>query len=473
MRYVFAATLVRSADGGAVVAIVLLASASRLPGWVSGLLGASITAPHLLGPFIARRLDIAEDGRKVIALSALAHGVLLGIAALLLPVTWAVWPALLLIVSGLFGPMLTGGNSSRLPSIAGPSQRSQRRAQSWDVASYGLSGTLGPAVVAWVTAIASPLAATLILAAAAAIGAGAVLALPRQAPPTDAWAVPSPSRTLAEIWRSAPLRRTLGLTVVVASSVAVLPIYAVAIAPSLGSAALAGTLVAGYGVGNLAGSALLMAWPLRGDADRLTAVLAGIVALALAAVVAMPNLVSALAAFTVAGIANAMFFAATLAARSEYAPPAARGPRPGVHLGRCPQDRRGLRRHRHSRSLHRRGSVAPNRRGRNPDGSSRSNRRDRAGAKPDLIDQEESGSQRPSWSCSLVCCAPCESSTSMSRATFQLLVATTSPSRNCTGPQSPSSNETRTSWGGPQPSGSSRTSAGKSPSRCRSRLERI
>ena len=100
VRYVFAATLVRSADGGAVVAIVLLANASGLPGWVPGLLGASITAPHLLGPFIARRLDTAEDGRKVIALSALAHGVLLGIAALLLPVTWAVWPALLLIVSG-------------------------------------------------------------------------------------------------------------------------------------------------------------------------------------------------------------------------------------------------------------------------------------------------------------------------------------------------------------------------------------
>lgn len=113
------------------VAIILLAHASGLPTWVSGLLGASITAPHLLGPFIARRLDTAQDGRRVIAFSAVAHGALLGVAALLLPVTWAIWPALLLCASGLFGPMLTGGISSRLPSIAGPSQRSQRRAQSW------------------------------------------------------------------------------------------------------------------------------------------------------------------------------------------------------------------------------------------------------------------------------------------------------------------------------------------------------
>ncbi len=73
-RYVFAATLVRSADGGAVVAIVLLAHACGMPGWLSALLRASITARHLLGPFIARRLATARDGRKVIAFSAVLHG---------------------------------------------------------------------------------------------------------------------------------------------------------------------------------------------------------------------------------------------------------------------------------------------------------------------------------------------------------------------------------------------------------------
>lgn len=324
-RYVFAATLVRSADGGAVVAVVLLAHASGQPGWVAGLMGASITAPHLLGPFIARRLDTARDGRKVIAVSAIAHGILLGIAALLLPITWAVVPALLLLVSGLFGPMLTGGVSSRLPSIAGPSLRSQRRAQSWDVASYGISGTLGPAAVASIAAWTGPLAATLMLAGAAVVGAGAVLALPKQEPVADPGAVPSPARTLVTIWRSGPLRRTLALTVTVAFSVAVLPIYAVAIAPALGESALAGTLVAAYGAGGLVGSALLMVWPLRGDADKLTAVLAAVVAAVLLIVVPMPNTPTTIAAFALAGIANSLFFAATLAARSEYAPLEARG----------------------------------------------------------------------------------------------------------------------------------------------------
>lgn len=323
-RYVFAATLVRSADGGAVVAIVLLAHSTHMPGWLAGLLGASITAPHLLGPFIARRLDTARDGRKVIASAAILHGLLLGAAALLMP-TGAFWPAVLLFISGVFGPMLTGGISSRLPSIAGPEQRSQRRAQSWDVATYGLSGTLGPAVVAWIAAASDPLTATMVLAAAAVLGAGAVLALPNQEPPHHPARVSSPAQTLSLIWKHGPLRRTLALTVAVAFSVAALPIYAVAVAPNLGGGPTAGLLVAGYGAGNLAGSAALMLWPLRGDADRLMSLLAVFVAATLTAVIFTPILPALLVAFSLAGVANALFFAATLAARSEFAPTASRG----------------------------------------------------------------------------------------------------------------------------------------------------
>ncbi|WP_246019076.1 MFS transporter [Arthrobacter crusticola] len=322
-RYVVAATLVRSADGGAVVAIVLLALDCGLPGWLAGVLGASITAPHLLGPFIARRLDTADDGRKLIALSAVLHGVLLGAAALLLPVTWPLWPALLLFASGLFGPMLTGGISSRLPAIAGPAQRSQRRAQSWDVASYGLAGTLGPAAVAWIAAAADPLTATLLLASAAVLGAGGILALPRQEPPVRGVDVPGPVRTLRLMVRSGPLRRTLLLTVTVAFSVAALPISAAA--ATLDTPPAAGALVAAYGIGNLLGSAALMIRPLRRDADRLMSSLALLVAVMLTLTLLTPGFSASLAAFGLTGTANALFFAATLAGRSEYAPQAARG----------------------------------------------------------------------------------------------------------------------------------------------------
>lgn len=97
-----------------------------------------------------------------------------------------------------------------------------------------------------------------------------------------------------------------------------------AVAPGFGNAALAGTLVAGYGVGSLQGSALLMVWPLSGDAGRLIIFLA-IVGMTLGVVIVIPSFMPALIAFTLVGVANSLFFAATLAARSEYSPPQARG----------------------------------------------------------------------------------------------------------------------------------------------------
>jgi len=325
-RYVAAATLARAADGGGVVAIVLVVTTSGAPGWLAGLLGASITAPHLLGPFIARRLDVARDGRNVIAFACLIHGAALAAAVLLYPVVWPTLTALLLFTSGIFGPFLTGGISSRLPAIAGPDQHSQRRAQGWDVATYGLGGTIGPSVVAIVSVWSTPTVATLVLAGGTFAAAALVRLLPDAAPTSAAADIPRPLRTLRIMAASGPLRRTLYLTTTVAMSVAVLPIVAVSSTASLGEAAgAAAALTAAYGVGSLAGSVGVMIRPLRGDADNLMTSLALVVAAALVAVLLLPNPTLSVAGYAAAGIANSYFFAATLAARSEYSPAAARG----------------------------------------------------------------------------------------------------------------------------------------------------
>ncbi|GAB3281903.1 MFS transporter [Parasphingorhabdus pacifica] len=325
-RYVVAATLARTADGGAIVAIVLLVTTSAGPGWLAGALGACITAPHLLGPFVARRLDTARDGRRVIALASVAHGATLGTAALLYPVTHAIVPAALLITSGLLGPLLTGGISSRLPAIAGSSRTSQRRAQGWDVATYGVGGTVGPTVVAAVSAWTSPLTAVLVLAVGTFVAAGFVLLLPYSQPAADARDVPRPARTLVVMLSSGPLRRTLYLTMIVAFSVAALPVTAVASTGLLGvDTAAAGLLTAAYGLGNLGGSAGVMIRPLEGDADQLITRLATVVASTLLMVALAASLGLATAAYVAAGIANGYFFAATLAARNEYAPDEMRG----------------------------------------------------------------------------------------------------------------------------------------------------
>jgi len=325
-RYVAAATLARTADGGAVVAIVLLASAGGAPGWLAGLLGAAITAPHLTGPFIARVLDTAKDGRTVIAWACLFHGATLAAAVLAYPYVWTGVTVVLLLVSGLVGPLLTGGISSRLPAIAGPDRSSQRRAQGWDVATYGIGGTIGPSLVAAISAWSSPTVAALVLAAGTFAAAGLIRLLPYAGPPAEAGEVPHPAQTLGLMLTTGPLRRTLYLTVTVAFSVAALPITAVGATGYLGvPPAAAGILTAAYGLGGMAGSGVLMIKPLPGDADRSMTALAAIVAAALGLVALTGVFWAAVGAYAVAGAANSLFFAATLAARSEYAPATARG----------------------------------------------------------------------------------------------------------------------------------------------------
>ena len=285
-----------------------------------------MTAPHLFGPFVARRLDTAHDGRRVIAAACGIHAVTLAAALLAYGRTPVVLPAVLLCASGLVGPFLTGGISSRLPSIAGSEVRQQRRAQGWDVATYGIAGTVGPSLVAVLSGAASPRVAGLTLAAAALTAGAVVWLLPYQARAATPTAVPRPLQTLSLMLRSGRLRRTLMLTVVVALGVAVLPITAVGSADLYAiSASATGLLVAAYGLGNLAGALAVMVRPLTGDADQLTRRLAIVVAAGLAVVLVAPAFSIALVAYAATGVANAYFFASTLAARSEYAPPQARG----------------------------------------------------------------------------------------------------------------------------------------------------
>jgi hypothetical protein len=125
---------------------------------------------------------------------------------------------------------------------------------------------------------------------------------------------------------SGPLRRTLYLTVVVALSVAALPITAVASTGELRvEPAAAGLLTAAYGLGGLLGSAGVMIRPMRTDADPLMTWLGAAVGCALYGAALAGVFPAAIVAYAFAGVLNSYFFAATLAARSEYAPAEARG----------------------------------------------------------------------------------------------------------------------------------------------------
>src|SRR5881409_2458745 len=74
----------------------------------------------------------------------------------------------------------------------------------------------------------------------------------------------------------------------------------------------------------IAGSALVTAFPLRGEPERLVTWLVVLMAAALGLCALAPTYPLALAAFALAGATNAPFFTATLAARSRYSPEPAR-----------------------------------------------------------------------------------------------------------------------------------------------------
>ncbi|HBM2894696.1 TPA: hypothetical protein ACN7M6_004763 [Klebsiella michiganensis] len=122
------------------------------------------------------------------------------------------------------------------------------------------------------------------------------------------------------------LRRTLYLTMAVAFAVAVLPVVAVNMAKVLDvPAATAAFLTVAYGAGNLAGSMCLMVLPLRGEPDRLMLNTGWLVVGGLLAIFVASGFLSVFVCFFITGMINSAFFAATLAARSEYSPSSCRG----------------------------------------------------------------------------------------------------------------------------------------------------
>ncbi len=321
IRYVASAALARTADAGAGVGLVLLAADRGLKPAIGGLLAAALTFPHLIGPLPARLLDRSGDGRGLLAGFFALYGVMLAVATLTfgsvpLPVS-----LLLVALSGLCGPILTGGLSSRLASLVAP--EGLRRAQGADAVTYGVGGSAGPAVVAVLAAVTSPVTALLVLCAGAIGSALLVLGLPRTSSPHEAVHASSPFRqVLATIARVPGLRRATVTTMAVQLVGGTLVVLGVGLSQRLGHGAHGGAvLVAAFGIGNLVGSLAVTARPMRGSADVWLSGLSLLIAVLILSAGLAPAYWVALLAFALAGAVTGPHFAATLAARSDYAPP--------------------------------------------------------------------------------------------------------------------------------------------------------
>lgn len=317
--FLSAAVLVRSLDSAATVAVILVAM-ERAPGTdpvrTGALIGAALTLPHLLGPWVGSVTSaISDDSRRVIAGAALCYSsVLTGITIL---IGRAPLPLLLVLaaVAGLVGPLLTGGLSGR----AGETLGGGRRAQSLDALSYGLAATVGPSAVAGLAVALDPMLASLIPAGAGAVGGLVVLRLP----PTGARpADPTSSATLAALRLMAGeprLRAAVGCTWIGALLVSASLIAAMA---RFGASAphLTGYAAGALGAGGLIGSAVLIARPpsvrvVGGMLGSTAAICCCLLVTALAA----PG-VALLAMLAVLGLVNAVQTVLSLSARQELSP---------------------------------------------------------------------------------------------------------------------------------------------------------
>jgi MFS family permease len=326
-RYLLAATLIRLADEGARVGLVLLALDRTGSAAVGGLLIAALLIPHVVAaPAVGWLTDRARQPRLVLTLAALGFATTLAGAALFvgrlpLPVVVA-----LLVVGGCCGPGLTGGLSSQLSRLVTPTRLP--RAFGADSLTYNVSGIAGPAIAGTLAGVWSAGAATLTLAVVAAAGALLMAVTPIPGTPSSrAGGLPSPPLTAGV--RAITTDRVLA-TVTTASSLGqlglgALAVVAAVIATSQARPAATGWLLTAVAVGGLVGS---LWWTWRPAAvDRAPRVvmfaLAGIGA-PLAAAALSSSLVVTAALFTISGIFLGPFTGALFTTRENRAPADAR-----------------------------------------------------------------------------------------------------------------------------------------------------
>ena len=338
--YMAAAVLVRAMDAGATVGVVLLCSASQMssPVRTAGLLGAALTAPHVLGFVTAPLLDRARDPRRVVGAASATFATLLAaataaVATAPLPIAFG-----LCLGAGAAGPMLTGGLSSLVDG--GRADEGARRSRALDALTYGLAGAAAPALVAVLATQVSPRGALLALCCLGVIGAILVVHLPftpsrdeqpertRDSSSSAVKGQQPPARTtlpglrfaLFAIWRDPRLSQVAILTWLGAFVVSA----ALLAGMSMGernATGHGGWIATAFGLGGLAGALLLAVRPLRMNAARgMLMWVSLLVPVLVAGAVLGTSFPLLLSMFATLGLVVAPQTVLSLAARGEYAP---------------------------------------------------------------------------------------------------------------------------------------------------------
>jgi MFS family permease len=318
-RYLAAAVLVRLADEGARVALVLLALGRLGSAGAGGVLVAALLIPHVVAaPGVGLLADRIGQPRWVIAGAAGGFAAsLAGVAACLgrLPMWVSV---VVLLLGGCCGPALTGGLTSQLSALV--RQGSLPRAFGADSLGYNISGIAGPAMAAVIAGLWQPAAALLALAGAAGLGAALLATLPIPYRPADARPKPTLSGGMRAIVADPVLRAVTAASSLGQLGFGALPVVAAVLASLQHQLAATGWLMTAVAVGGLLGS-LLWTWrpvsPRRAPSVVMISLIGSGAALAVAAGVSSLPLTAAL--FTTSGVFIGPFTGALFTTRQEHA----------------------------------------------------------------------------------------------------------------------------------------------------------
>ncbi len=322
IRYLVAALLVRLADEGSRVALVLLAVDRGLgPGFGAAMV-AALLVPHVIAaPVVGLLTDRVRQPRWVLAAGAAGFATALAAAAGGAGHVPAPGILAVLAAGGCCGPALTGALSSQLPSLVTP--EGLPRAFGLDSLTYNVAGITGPLLATLTATTMNATAATDVLAVSATLGGGALttLATPLRTTPRRAARPPMLAGVRALV-RQPTLRVITAASSLGQLGPGALPVVAVVLTARAHHPADAGWLLSALAAGGLLGS-LLWTWrpaPATRAHRTVLVALAGIGA-PLAAGALVPDSVSVLAVlFTASGVALGPFTSALFLVRDHHAP---------------------------------------------------------------------------------------------------------------------------------------------------------
>ncbi|WP_431031908.1 MFS transporter [Streptomyces sp. P6-2-1] len=324
-RHLLAAALARTGDEMAGPALLLLAlGVTGGPARAGGLFGALLLSAALGGPVLGALLDRAPRPGHVLA-AALA-GYAAGLALLLLGIGRAPYPLLLALafLTGLLGPALSGGWTSRVPDLVPPA--ALPRAAALDALGFTAASLLGPALAGLCASLAGAPVSVATALVLVLLAAPAALRLPPSTTPAHAPRLRAELRAGVRALRTTrPLARA---TVVSTVSCAGQGVF-VTCAPLLGARLVGGaahgtSLLALSAASALAAGAALARRPTALPPD--TVIGASVLVLAAAKpLAAIPSPWALVAAVLLTGAGEGPQLTALLAIRHRDAPPRLRG----------------------------------------------------------------------------------------------------------------------------------------------------